>query len=200
MERWDFDCQKCSHNIGDYSTCDPAWYRCVQDKNYYKSLDDVVPWIKFTHDNDILKKVNVKTTAEQFKEMIRLFKHLYDDRKVKSIWSSNFGDLEVDWNKSLLKWQKSGDKEKAKLEKKAGITRHKVKGRGWGRLGYCMCERCAKILKYKCPICGSELVRIPGKDHDGGQFELRDGSQKAAPIQHALFKGITDDMKTITSE
>jgi hypothetical protein len=200
MNRWDFDCQGCHHNIGDYWSCDPRWYRCIQDKDYYKSLDDATPWVKFTHKDGELKKVGVKTTAVQFVDMSRLFKYFFDDKRTKSIWSCGFGDLKVDWEKSILKWQKSGDKERKKLEKKAKIIHHKVDGRGRGRLGYCMCEKCAKTLKYKCPVCGSALVLIPGKDHDGGQFELRDGSQKATPIQHALFKGITDDIKTITSK
>jgi len=96
MERWDFDCQVCGINIGNYAYVRPYWYKCLQEEN-----------------------VNSK-----------------------------------------------GDKI------------HKVRGRGWGRLGYTLCRRCAIKNMLKCDICGGELTKITADEHPGGHWGIREFSPR----------------------
>ena len=105
------------------------------------------------------------------------------------MWSGMGYDLEIiNFKKCICKFKYKYYKSESDeaLRKKANIKKHGIKGRGRGRLGYCFCKDCAEKLKYKCPICKSKLIKIDGKNHAGGQWELRDGSQKAMPIKHAF--------------
>jgi hypothetical protein len=54
---------------------------------------------------------------------------------------------------------------------------HTPKGSGWGRLGYCFDVDCATELKFKCPVCGSELVKMVANQHPGGKWGIRGGRQ-----------------------
>ena len=103
LERWDFDCQICEENIGDYAYVDEEWYCCPQNIGITRNI---------TSDID-----------------------------------------------SLLNG--------------VPYRKHTIRGRGWKRLGYTLCKRCAIKVNFKCPICGAKLLKIHANHHPGGLWGIR---------------------------
>jgi len=64
---------------------------------------------------------------------------------------------------------------------------HKIQGRGWGRLGYTLCERCATKSGFKCPICGATLIKVHADQHPGGKWGIR-GKQEILLTDHYIDK------------
>lgn len=51
--------------------------------------------------------------------------------------------------------------------------KHTIRGRGWKRLGYTLCKRCAIKAKLRCPICGAKLLKIHADQHPGGLWGIK---------------------------
>jgi len=188
MERWDFDCQRCKQNIGDAYYVDPEWYQCSQDSKKYELLDQVFSKhiescsnITFDGDGNVIGGT-IPTDEKTLKEI---------KEEITSGLKEKLGSLEfhagmfiyIDFKKKIV-WWSSKDESKFSKEnyERAGIIKHKVLGRGRGRLGYCFCVRCAKKLKKKCPLCGSELIKVTADQHPGGHWGIR-GIREPAPMR-----------------
>lgn len=203
MERWDFDCQKCGRNIGDYAYVDAEWYQCSQDRHRDKifgeaclhttvsiisgkliledadSLSDELRLSLLYHLKEILSDDHYQqlygkiTTDEEPEKIVGVVIHeshsetTEEERKKKIL------------RKNLLIWYEKGKKEE--YEQKAGLVKHKVKGSGWGRLGYAFDVKCAKKLKFKCDVCGNTLEKVVADQHPGGQWGIR-GGRGPAPM------------------
>ena len=185
MERWDFDCQKCGRNIGDYAYVDSEWYQCSQDKHRYEMLEKVYPITHFSLQDGfiVLEDDNIpQKIAEKIKFRItEILKRAKKGEKYKThkIFDSNL-ITKIFLEESKVKWHLS-DKEDEYYQQ-AGIIKHKISGRGWGRLGYTFDSRCAKELGYKCDICGSDLEKVVADQHPGGHWGIR-GIREPAPLR-----------------
>jgi hypothetical protein len=175
MERWDFDCQKCGGFIGNNRYVYAEWYQCSHEKQKNELLERVYPRTQFSVlDTVALEDSSIpKEIAEEIKSRIR--DNLQDIGKcIMSGCVSIGSDLitEVYWDKSEVVWHLNSKTDE--YSKKAGIIPHEIKGRGWGRLGYCFHAWCAKEVKLRCDVCGSPLELVLAEDHPGGQWGIID--------------------------
>jgi len=177
MERWDFDCQLCGRNIGNAWFVPPEWYACPQEMKESKILEEVYPETKYFKKGEkiILEDKNIPLQiAERIKKRI---KEAEERRKEEpeipgvNFWTATLC-VNISFRDSKVKWHEPQKEEE--YYEKAGIKKHVIKGRGRGRLGYTFDSKCAEKLNYKCPVCGSELVKVTADQHPGGHWGIID--------------------------
>ena len=182
MERWDFDCQKCGHNIGDAWYVDDAWYACPQEAGTFKALKAVYPRFYFDYDGNVVSgDVPDKTAMDDIVGTIK--RYALSGRTVFAMCLDGSGhniSYDVYGADRYVVWYDASLPD-GKYYKKARIKKHTIKGRGRGRLGYCFCEICAKQLNYACPVCGSKLTKVVADEHPGGEWGIR-GVREPAPM------------------
>ena len=181
MERWDFDCQRCGKNIGDAYYVDPEWYQCSQDSKKYELLEQA--FLKYiqkrcfniTFDNKgNITRSDIPVAKGALKEIKkRITRGLKEKLGIFELHVGMF--IYIDFEKKIVWWSpKDQSQFSDENYERAGIIKHEVLGRGQGRLGYCFCANCVEILNYsKCPVCGSELVKVIADQHPGGHWGIR---------------------------
>ncbi len=186
MERWDFDCQKCGRNIGDAWDVDSEWYQCVQDRWKYQLLANAF-WkyiqkncsnITFDDEGNITGGT-LPTDERVLREIKECIRERIREKGCSEIHGRIF--IYIDFEKKIAWWSpkdESGFSEEN--YQRAGLINHRVQGRGWGYVGYCFCEECAKSLGYKCPLCGSKLEKVTADQHPGGHWGIRDVREHAS--------------------
>jgi len=183
MERWDFDCQLCGINIGNAWYVDPIWYRCPQEWNKHQYLEKVYPRFYILPNGDINGKLPNAIPLRSLLKLVNDFLKEKQSGKYENIKkvSLTYQDISFELvpDEMMVIWHYTANDDE--YYKKAGIEKHKIRGRGWGRLGYCFCTECAKLLSYECPVCRSKLVKVTADEHPGGQWGIR-GVREPAPM------------------
>lgn len=190
MERWDFDCQKCRKNIGDAWYVNPEWYQCAQDrgkwellkKAFSEHIQKTCPAINF----DSKGNLTGGTFPRDEKALKEIKEGIAEGLKEKLGRLEVHGGIfiDIDFEKRLIRWSSKDESEFSEENyQRAGLVKHLVQGRGQGRLGYCFCAKCVEELNYnKCPVCGSELVKVIADQHPGGHWGIR-GRREPAPMR-----------------
>jgi len=190
MERWDFDCQICGKNIGDAYYADNEWYQCSQDSKKYELLDQAFlkhikescSNITFDDEGNVAEDTipTDEKTLKKIKEEIA--EGLKEKLRILEFHAGMF--IYIDFEKNTAWWSPKHESQFSKENyQRAGLMNHKVQGRGRGRLGYCFCTNCVEIFRYnKCPVCGSDLVKVTADQHPGGYWGIR-GKREPAPMR-----------------
>ncbi len=196
MERWDFDCQRCGRSIGDFAYVAPEWYQCSQDRHMCERLGSVYPHTlfsirdgKLTFDDAALpeeyKDFLLGRIKEYFEHGVVAVIRLGGKPEPIDVHKIDVESARIDKEKKTLEggvvtWYERA--REAEYREKAGVVEHKIKGRGWGRLGYAFDARCAEELEYKCDVCDSDLEKVVADQHPGGQWGIR-GIREPAPMR-----------------
>jgi len=179
MDRYDFDCQKCGRNIGDAFYVEPEWYRCSQESKEYSLLQGVFfehlksqgNIVRFNDEGEITCD-NLPSNPINVEELERTIKDFVDgDLKSLSYHNHMFIHLDEEEGKALF--SEDGDAFDDANYERAGIKKHKIKGRGRGRLGYTFDTKCAEELRFKCYVCDSDLEKVVADQHPGGHWGIR---------------------------